>query len=136
LYTPDILAAAMALTAFPWSETYTLKGVARSRSCGSAIEMGLMLDVAGKVAAIGVKPHACAVGQAAAALFSQNAAGLDRTEIQAARQALATWLASEGPQPDWPGISLLEPARAYSARHGAILLAWDAALDALSVGSN
>jgi len=98
--------------------------------------MGMMLDAQGKVASIGVKPHACAVGQAAAALFSQNAAGLDRTDIQAARQALATWLTDDGPQPDWPGIALLEPARAYPARHGAILLAWDAALDALSVGSN
>ncbi len=51
--------------------------------------------------------------------------------VRDARQALAAWLTNDGAMPDWPGIALLEPARGYPARHGAILLAWDAALDAL-----
>jgi NifU-like protein involved in Fe-S cluster formation len=131
LYTPDILAAAMHLTAYPWNEKFDLRGTARSRSCGSAIEIGLAVDRGGHVSAVGLKPHACAVGQAAASIFAKNVVGLDRNDLVKARQALALWLADEAEEPAWPGIALLKPARAYPARHGAILLAWDAALDAM-----
>jgi hypothetical protein len=34
--------------------------------------------------------------------------------------------------PDWPDFSLLEAARDYPGRHGALQLPWRAALDALS----
>lgn len=132
LYTPAILAAAMDLTKYPWNEAYGLKGTARSRNCGSAIEICLSLDVDGNVSAIGLKPHACAVGQAAASIFAQGVVGLNRDQLRNARQSLATWLADGGFTPDWPGMALLEPAQKYPARHSAILLAWDAALDALS----
>lgn len=131
LYTPDILAAAMGLTAFPWDDSLPLKGTARSRSCGSTIEIGLSLDSGGKLAALGLKPHACAVGQAAASIFAKNAVGRDEADIRAARAAVAQWLVGDGKPPDWPDVRLLDRARDYPARHGAILLAWDAALDAL-----
>lgn len=131
LYTPEILAAAMDLTAFPWDDTLALRGAARSRSCGSSIEIALSLDPDGNIAALGIKPHACAVGQAAASLFARSAQGRNEDDVRSARQALATWLANDGKAPDWPGLALLDAARSYPARHGAILLAWDAALDAL-----
>ncbi len=131
LYTPEILATAMDLTAYPWNETFLLKGGARSRSCGSAIEIGIEIDHQGRISAIGLRPHACAVGQAAASIFAKNVVGLDRNDLRQVRQALALWLAGEGEKPVWPEIDLLDPARAYPARHGAILLAWDAALDAM-----
>jgi NifU-like protein involved in Fe-S cluster formation len=131
LYTPAILGAAAGLADFPWDETLPLMGEARSRSCGSTIAMALSIDAAGKVAKIGIRPHACAVGQAAAHVFADQAPGLTRGDIAAARLSLAAWLAGEGPAPVWPGIALIAPARAYPARHSAILLAWDAALAAL-----
>lgn len=53
-------------------------------------------------------------------------------EIGHARGAIEGWLESGQNLPDWPGFGSLSAARAYPARHGAILLAWDAALDALS----
>lgn len=132
LYTPAILGAAAGLADFPWDETLPLKGEARSRSCGSTIAMALSINAAAQVAQIGIRPHACAVGQAAAHVFSSSARGLTRAEISAARLSLAAWLTGEGPAPAWPGIELIAPARAYPARHGAILLAWDAALVALA----
>jgi NifU-like protein involved in Fe-S cluster formation len=42
------------------------------------------------------------------------------------------WLDDEGPAPDWPDLTLVAPARAYPARHGAMLLPWKAAAAALS----
>ncbi|MFY7835283.1 MAG: iron-sulfur cluster assembly scaffold protein [Novosphingobium sp.] len=132
LYTPEILALAMELSGTPWDEALPHKGNARSRSCGSTIEMGVATDEAGAITTIGLRPHACAIGQAAAALFVRSAKGRDRASIAASRAALADWLLGEGGQPDWPALDLLATARTYPARHGAILLAWDAALDALS----
>ncbi|KPF91268.1 Fe-S cluster protein [Novosphingobium sp. AAP83] len=126
-----MLSAAMELTAYPWDEGLRLQATARSRSCGSAIEIGLAIDTAGNVSAIGIKSHACAIGQAAAALFAKSAVGQSPAALREARQSLARWLQEGGAQPAWPGISLLEPARSFPARHPAILLAWDAALSAL-----
>lgn len=131
LYTPQILAKAMELNRFPWDELAGRKGAARSRSCGSLVELSVAVRDDGRITALGVRPHACAVGQAAAAIFAESALGRNAADLAEARQALASWLAGSGEMPDWPGIALLEPALAYPARHAAILLAWDAALQAL-----
>ncbi len=131
LYTPEVLAAAMELTSFPIDDAMPLTGSARSRSCGSTIHIALALDPAGNIARVGIRPHACAVGQASAAVFARGAAGRDASSIREARGAISDWLSGEAPQPDWPGLEPIAPARAYPARHGAILLAWDAAIDAL-----
>lgn len=130
LYTPEVLAAAMELTAFPINDAMPLRGSARSRSCGSTIDIALSLDPDGKIASVGIKPHACAVGQASAAVFARSAAGRDASSIVDARNRISAWLSGDAPLPDWPGLSLIEPARAYPARHGAIMLAWDAAIAA------
>lgn len=135
LYTPEILAAAVGLAGYPFNEGLPFHGEARSRSCGSTISLSLALDEAGAITQLGIRPHACAVGQAAATLFAGHALGQTRSQVAAARNELALWLAGEGAEPPWPGIVLLDPARAYPARHAAILLAWDAALAAIPVPS-
>lgn len=132
LYTSAMLAAATALAGWPSDEDLPFKGTARSRTCGSTLAMGLALDEAGRIARLGLRPHACAVGQAAASVFARGAEGQDRTSLAASRDALALWLGGKGPQPDWPELDLLAPALDHPGRHGAILLAWDAALAALA----
>jgi NifU-like protein involved in Fe-S cluster formation len=131
LYTAEILGAATRLADFGWDEALALRGEARSRRCGSTLAMGLAVDEAGRICGLGLRAHACAIGQAAAYAFASAAKGRSREEITAARVALAAWLAGTGAMPDWPGIALVEPALGYPARHDAILLAWDAALAAL-----
>ena len=135
LYTPEILGAAVALAGYPFDPSMPLSGEARSRSCGSSIGLSLTLDPAGRIASLGIRPHACAVGQAAASVFAAAAPSRTRSEIAAAREAIRRWLSGEGAVPDWPGIALLEPAQAYPARHAAIVLCWDAALAAMPVPS-
>ena len=131
LYTPEILGAATALAEFGWDERLPMRGEARSRRCGSTLALGLAVDGEGRISAVGLRPHACAIGQAAAFAFASAAKGRTQAQIAEARDALADWLAGTGAMPDWPGIALVEPALGYPARHGAILLAWDAALAAL-----
>lgn len=131
LYTPQVLGLAMVLAQYPLREAFTFNGTARSVACGSAIELGLDLDDAGNVSGIGIRSAACAIGQASAAIFAQGAAGRDRATLGEAHDALANWLAGEGELPDWPGLDAIAAARDYPARHGALMLPWKAALQAL-----
>jgi NifU-like protein involved in Fe-S cluster formation len=80
---------------------------------------------------VGLRAHACAIGQAAAALFAQAAPGRDARQIRDADDAIAAWLAGGGFLPDWPGFAAIAAARDYPARHGAIRLAWQAARELL-----
>lgn len=131
LYTPQVLALAASLADWPLDDALPLQGAARSKSCGSALTLGLSIDRDGRISAIGTKAQACAIGQAAAAIFANAAIGQDGTAIAAAEHDIAAWLAGNAPRPAWPGLELLEAARAYPARHGAIMLAWKAATELL-----
>lgn len=131
LYTREILALATGLAAYPWDEALPLKTEARSRSCGSLIALGLALDQAGRIEHVAVRSHACAVGQAAAAIFAAGAMGRSGIEVREAAGQVALWLSGEGPLPDWPGLAAIASARDYPGRHGAIGLAWKAASDLL-----
>ena len=132
LYTPELLGLAVSLAGFPLDDSLPLRGSARSRSCGSTLDAGFMSDREGRVERLGLRVRACAVGQAAAAIFAQGSRGVSLAEIEAAHGALAAWLAERGEMPEWPGIEALSDARAYPGRHGAIMLPWSAAIDALS----
>jgi NifU-like protein involved in Fe-S cluster formation len=127
-----MLGLATSLSDFPLSADLPLRGSARSKSCGSALELGLALDSDGRISGIGLQAQACAVGQAAAALFARHATGCNSRAIANAERSLGRWLGEGGPLPDWPGLSIIAKARDYPGRHGAILLAWNAALVALS----
>jgi NifU-like protein involved in Fe-S cluster formation len=132
LYTPELLALTLKVADHPWDDSLPLTGRARSKSCGSTLEIGLALDGAGAIERLGLKVHACAVGQATAAIFAASAIGRTPGEIETTRAAMLAWLTDAGPMPDWPGIAAVDAARAYPARHGAMMLPWDAALAALS----
>ena len=132
LYTPELLALAVDLAEWPLSETAPLQGEARSATCGSTLAVGLALDETGRIETIGMRVRACAVGQASAAIFARHAVGADLAAIRAAADALEAWLKGGAEMPDWPGLATIEPARAYPARHGAMLLPWKASLAALS----
>lgn len=131
LYTPEVLALATALARYPLGDDLPLRGAARSPACGSRIELGLACDAQGRIERIGLRAQACAVGQASAAIFAAGAHGQDRASLAAALSAIEAWLRGDGALPDWPGLAAIAAARAYPGRHGAILLPWKAALEAL-----
>ena len=132
LYTPDILALAVELAHYPLDPTLPVRGEAHSRVCGSRVTMGIVRDTNGAIKRIGARVSACAIGQAAAALFLRSSTGRARADIAAAHAEIDAWLAGGETLPNWPGIAQLASARAYSARHAPILLPWKAALAALS----
>jgi NifU-like protein involved in Fe-S cluster formation len=134
LYSPRVLALATSLATYPWDDKLPLQGSARSKSCGSTISLGLAVDAYGRIQGIGLKSHACAIGQAAAAIFAEGAIGRDAACIHRAGNAIELWLTGQGELPDWPGIGAIGAALEYPARHGAIMLAWRAAMDLLPSG--
>jgi len=131
LYTAEILGLATRLSACPLTGDLPLRGEARSRACGSALAIGLALDADGRIARLGLRAAACAVGQAAAAIFAEGAVGRDARAIAEAETAIAAWLAGAREMPDWPGLDAIAAAVDYPGRHGAIRLAWQAAIAAL-----
>lgn len=95
--------------------------------------MDVVLDGQGRLAELGQEVRACALGQASASLMGAHAIGRNEAELAAARDALAAYLSGERNDPgDWPGLDLFDEARAFSARHGSILLAFEAVAQAAS----
>ena len=132
LYTPDILALAVQLANFPLSDDFRIRTQVRSRTCGSSLELGAQVDQDGAVGRLGMQVSACAIGQAAAALFAGDSKGRTLADMLNSLQALENWLADDVVAPQWKDIGILEAARAHPARHGAILLPWRAAIEVLS----
>ncbi|MDL2351916.1 MAG: iron-sulfur cluster assembly scaffold protein [Pseudomonadota bacterium] len=132
LYNAEVLGLATSLAQFPLTPDLPLRGSARALTCGSTIQLGLACDETGRIANVGLRAQACAIGQAAAAIFASAATGKDRGELEVAVTEIEQWLAG-GALPQWAGVSVIAAARDYPARHGAILLAWRAALVALAV---
>ena len=132
LYTPELLALTVELAQYPSIENAELRGEARSRTCGSTIALDLVPDRAGRIDSLGMRVRACAVGQAAAAIFARHAVGRDLEQIRAAHDRIEGWLDGEAPIADWPGLDAIAAAREYPGRHGAIILPWKAAIAALS----
>lgn len=131
LYTTEILRLAASLEA-P-RELGRADGHAefRSPTCGSRIATTITIDAAGRVAAISQDVHACAFGQASAALLERSAIGCSSDEVKKALLELSDWLLGADAEPSWPGLIALAPTRSRTSRHAAILLpfrALDAAL--------
>ncbi|MCH2487752.1 MAG: iron-sulfur cluster assembly scaffold protein [Erythrobacter sp.] len=132
LYSPAMLALAVELADHPLDETSAVQAQTRSRTCGSTVNLSVALDGDQCIGALGLRVSACAVGQAAAAIFARDAIGRDWTAIVAARRDIEDWLAGTGNRPDWSRLEMLDPALPHPGRHEAILLPWKAAEEALS----
>ena len=131
LYNAQVLGLATSLAAYPLSADLPLRGLARSATCGSVIELGLDCDSTGQITRVGLRAQACAIGQAAAAIFAAAAPGTDKAGVAGSLAEIEHWLGGSE-LPMWPGFEAIAPARAYPARHGALLLSWRAALVALA----
>ena len=132
LYTTEILRLAASLHDPHPLEREDGRAELRSPTCGSRISMTVQLDGERRVERLSMQVHACAFGQASAALVNQHGVGRTHDEIADALVIISRWLAQEQEEAgDWPGISALEPARPRKGRHGAILLPFRALLAAI-----
>ena len=104
-----------------------------AKLCGSRAVVDVVLDADGRVSDFAQDVKACALGQASAAILGAVALGRSRAELETARNQLRAMLKEAGPVPAAPfdGYEVLLPARDYRNRHASILLALEAAVEAV-----
>ena len=104
----------------------------RAPLCGSTVTVDIKVQD-GRVSDYGQDVKACALGQASASVVGSAIVGASRAQIETARDQLSAMLKKGGPAPDAPfdGLEVLIPAREYKNRHASILLALEAATEAM-----
>ena len=105
---------------------------AHSRLCGSTVVVDLKVKD-GRVVDFAHDVRACALGQASSSLMARHVIGASAEELMALRDSMTQMLKANGPPPQgkWADFAVLEPVRAYKARHASTLLTFDAVADAL-----
>jgi NifU-like protein involved in Fe-S cluster formation len=100
---------------------------AHSKLCGSTVTIDLTMG-GDQVTAYGQAVKACLLGQAAAAIVGRHIIGASSQELREAGAAMRAMLKENGPPPAgrFSELALLEPVRHYKARHGSVLLTFDA----------
>lgn len=136
LYSSDVLRLAADIPHIGRLETPDASVRRVSRLCGSELELDLVLqgDVVSDHA---IRVKACALGQASAAVLSAHLRGASLAEVEQARDGLRAMLKSSGPAPEgrFGGLSALEGARDYPARHQSVMLAFEAAVEAVTTAT-
>jgi NifU-like protein involved in Fe-S cluster formation len=105
---------------------------AHSRLCGSTVVVDLVVRD-GRVVDFAHDVKACALGQASSSLMARHVIGATPEELLSLRETMTRMLKDNGPPPGgaWADFAVLEPVRAYRARHASTLLTFDAVADAL-----
>jgi NifU-like protein involved in Fe-S cluster formation len=131
LYTTEILRLATSIPHIGRLDHPAGTAECRSQTCGSRIIVDVMLDQQGRISDFAQTVSACALGQASAALMGGLAMGRSRAELIDVKNALAGFLSGARADPGpWPGLAIFQGAIAYSARHAAILLPFEAIAEA------
>lgn len=133
LYSGRILALAADIPHAERLEAPMASAKRRSPLCGSTVTVDL--DVTdGRISRFGQEVRACALGQASASVLGAQALGRTRAELERGLAELRAMLKAEGPVPSAPfeGLEVLLPARDYKNRHASILLAFEAAVEAMA----
>lgn len=133
LYSGRILALAADIPHLGRLDHPTATGHSRAPLCGSTVTVDLV-TAGGRIVDFAQDVKACALGQAAASVLGAHVVGLGRAEVERARDQLAAMLKADGPVPEAPfgDLEVLLPAREFRNRHGSILLAFEATLEALA----
>jgi len=106
---------------------------AYSKLCGSTVSVDVVMD-GDRVTDFGQTVKACLLGQAAASVMGREIVGASAAELRAVGAAMRRMLKDEGPPPTgrWADLAVLEPVRHYKARHGSVLLVFDAVENAVA----
>ena len=105
---------------------------AHSKLCGSTVTVDVKVD-GNRVADFAHEVKACALGQASSSIMARLVVGSTAEELRAVREATRRMLKEGAPAPGgrWEELRVLEPVRAFKARHASTLLTFDAVVDAL-----
>ena len=133
LYSGRILALAADIPNTERLEPPAISVKKRSPLCGSSVTVDVVFD-GETVSAFGQDVKACALGQAAASVIGGAIVGASLDQVKQAQGALHTLLTEGGPAPLAPfeELEVLRPAKDFKNRHASIMLALDAAVEAIA----
>ena len=105
---------------------------AHSRLCGSKLTVYISL-ADGRVSDFSHELKACALGQASSAIMAETIIGATPAEIREARDKMRAMLkeGGEGPDGRFAEMRCLLPVKDYPARHGSVMLTFEATVKAL-----
>ena len=105
---------------------------AHSKLCGSTVTVDLKVE-GDTVTDFAHDVKACALGQASSSIMARHVVGSSAQELREVRTAMRRMLKEDGPAPSgkWEDLAVLEPVRAFKARHASTLLTFDAVVDAI-----
>jgi NifU-like protein involved in Fe-S cluster formation len=101
--------------------------------CGSRITVDVTVKD-GAVTDYAQDINACALGQSSAAVLAEQIIGRSAADLRAVADRLRAMLVDGAPPPDgdWAGLAILAPVHQHKTRHGAVMLPFEAALDAIA----
>ncbi|SLN58840.1 iron-sulfur cluster assembly scaffold protein [Oceanibacterium hippocampi] len=132
LYTKEILRYALEI---PLTDRLDAPDGAVSLSspvCGSRYSVSLTYGD-GRVTGFSHAIKACALGQAAASVLARHVVGATGDELRDLRERMWAMLKREGEPPTgpWAELEALLPVRDLSARHGSVMLPFEAVVQAI-----
>lgn len=102
-----------------------------SRSCGSSVTLDIRRD-GDTITALGWRTRACTLGMAATAIVVDQAQGRRLRDVVEVAERLRLLLAGadEAIPPPWNDLMVFSAARDLTARHGSIMLPFEALIHA------
>jgi len=131
LYTKDVLRAAAMISRVGRLQNPQASASRVSPVCGSKVTIDLNM-ANGIISDYAQDIHACALGQAAASVVASTIIGKAPEGPALAAKQMRAMLTEGGEPPtgEWAALGLLQNVKDHKARHGAVLLALEAALEA------
>ncbi len=104
----------------------------QSKLCGSTVTVDLDMQD-GRVSRFAHDVKACALGQASSSIMARHIVGRTGDELRLLLAQVTAMLKEQGPPPGppWEDVAVLEPVRAYKARHASTLLTFEAVVEAV-----
>lgn len=127
IYTPKVFELAASIAASSHLTKPDATGAARSRLCGSTIEVDLQLS--GRlVTAYAHRIKACLLGRAVAAVVAREIVGTPVDELRQVSHDMRAMLSGgdHAPAGRWSDLAALAPVRTFRARHPSTLIVFDA----------
>lgn len=127
IYSPKIFALAASVSASSRLTDPDATAVARSRLCGSRIEVDLQFS-GELVAAYAHRIKACLFGRATAAVVAREIIGTPIRELRQVSRDMRAMLGGgdRAPAGRWSDLAALAPVRTLKARHPSTLIVFDA----------
>lgn len=100
--------------------------------CGSRITVDIKMQD-GKISDYGAVVKACALGQAASAIMAKHIVGQTAAQLRQVAQEMRAMLKNhaEPPKGEWRELEVLQPVADYKARHGSVMLPFEAVVKAI-----